>query len=143
MNHRVSMHTRSQARSGQIDFIRAIFRSHLVTRCSAKPGSSPSRRLHHRRGKRCNSGEERRGGLARVLDEDLVHDDQTRHGLDDRDGTRDDTRVVPAPSSQSSRSAVILGGFLCLRDRRGGFKANPIPSSATVRSTRHDKTHLK
>ena len=79
----------------------------------------------HRRGQGCDGREQTGRGLARVLDEELVDDDQCGHGLDDGDGAGDNARVMSSASSEDSRGSVVLSGLLRLRDGCWGFEADP------------------
>ena len=55
----------------------------------------------------------------------MVNDDQCGHTLDDRDCAGDDAGIVPSTGSKDSRGAVVLGGFLWLRDGGWGFETDP------------------
>lgn len=79
----------------------------------------------HGSGQGCDGREQGGCGLARVLDEELVHDDQRGHSLNDRDGAGDDTRIVPPAGGEDSGGSVVLGGFLRPRDGRWGFETDP------------------
>lgn len=86
-----------------------------------------SMRWHHhgwreRRDRREQSG----GGLACVLNEQLVHDDNSCHGLNDGNSTRDNTRVVAPASSECPWCTIVLCGMLCLRYGCGRLKSDPV-----------------
>jgi hypothetical protein len=69
-------------------------------------------RDHHGRRKGCNGRQQARRGLARVLVEKLIHDNDGCHSFDDGDGTRHDTRIMTASGGQSPWSSIILSGVL-------------------------------
>ena len=69
---------------------------------------------YHGRRESCNRRKQARCGLARVLDEKLIHDNDGRHRFDDGNGTRHDTRIVTTSGGQSPRSSIILSGVLRL-----------------------------
>jgi len=92
----------------------------------------------HGRGQGCDGREQTSCGLARVLDENLVNDDQSGHSLDDGDSTGDDAGIVPSASGQGSRGSVVLGGFLRLRDCGWGFEADPEVDVLSVGDTTLD-----
>jgi len=79
----------------------------------------------HRRGQGGDWREQASCGLARVLDEKLVNDDQRGHGFDDGDGAGDDAGVVPSAGGENSRGSVVPGSFLWLRDGCWGFETDP------------------
>jgi hypothetical protein len=86
-----------------------------------------SMRWHHHGGwERRDRGEQPSGGLACVLNEQLVHDDNGRHGFNDGNSTRDNTRVVTPASSECSWCTIVLCGMLCLRYGRRRLKSDPV-----------------
>ena len=82
-------------------------------------------RLHHCRRESGDGRQERRSGLAGVLDEELVYDDQAGHGLDNGDRARNDAGVVPTAGSEGTWGAVVLGRLLRLRDGCGRLESDP------------------
>ena len=92
----------------------------------------------HRRGQCCNRREQASRSLARVLDEELVNDDQCGHALDDGYSTRDDAGIVPSTGGEGSRGSVVLGGVLWPRDGGWGFEADPEVDVLSVGDTTLD-----
>ena len=88
--------------------------------------SSRGGRLDHGRREGRDGRKQAGSGLARVLDQDLIHDDEARHCLNDGHRTRDDARVVTTASGEHASRAVVLSGLLSLRDRRRGFERDPV-----------------
>lgn len=95
-------------------------------------------RHDHRRGQGGDWREQASRSLARVLDEELVDNNQCGHALDDGDGAGDDAGVVPSTGGEDSRSSVVLGGFLRLRDGGWGFEADPEVDVLSVGDTALD-----
>ena len=92
----------------------------------------------HRRGQGGDRREQASRGLARVLDEKLVNDNQCGHGLDDGDGAGDDAGVVPSAGGEDPRGSVVLGGLLWLGDGCWGFEADPEVDVLSVGDTTLD-----
>lgn len=57
---------------------------------------------HHGRRKSGDGRQQACCGLARVLYEKLIHDNNGRHGFDDGNGTWHDARIMTASGSQDS-----------------------------------------
>ena len=79
----------------------------------------------HSRGQGSDWREQASCGLARVLNEKLINNDQRGHGLDNGDGAGDDAGVVPSTGGENSRGSVVLGSLLRLRDGCWGFETDP------------------
>lgn len=71
-------------------------------------------RDHHGRGEGCDGRKQARCGLARILDQKLIHDNDGCHCFDDGDSTRHHTRIMTASGGQSPWSSIILSGVLHL-----------------------------
>ena len=62
--------------------------------------------------------------LLRLEDKQLVEHHHGSHGLDDRDGTGQDTRVVSAFSLHGDRLSSNVNSLLVAQERRGRLESN-------------------
>lgn len=74
---------------------------------------------------------------------DLLHADQSSHGLDDRDGARNDRGIVPAAGGKLARSAIVLGSALGLGDGGRGLEGNPKYREGRSTQSPPTKTFIK
>ena len=137
---RLVMVTSSVLIRAELQTCRALFSNILYTRDCGESARYLLCLLghYHGRGQGCDGREQARCGLARVLDEELVDDDQCSHGLDDGDGTGNNAGVVPSAGGENSRGSVVLGGFLWLRDGGRRFEADPEVDVLSVGDTTLD-----
>lgn len=59
-----------------------------------------------------------------LLDQDRIHDHQSRHGLNNRNSSRDNTRVVSALCRQDASLAVIFACVLGMANSSRGLKSD-------------------
>ena len=87
--------------------------------------SDSSNRLDHGGRQGRDRRKVRSSRLARVLNQNVVHDDKAGHRLDDGNGAGNNTRVVSATSSQSTCCTVVLSSLLSLGYRSRGLESDP------------------